>query len=158
MVPEMLKSFGASPIFISSGELYMALSKGMADGYMTGFDSIHSRKLYEVTKYVTNAGLSYSSMLGLINLKFWNNLPEETRQVMLRVASETENKVAQWTDEREAFVIKDIREKGVNVFILSSEERKPFVGAAKPVWDGFVKRHGKDAEEILQWVKENVKD
>ena len=50
-----LKALGAAPTLISSAEMYMAIQQGTVKGATTGMPAAVSRKIYEVSKYLTIA-------------------------------------------------------------------------------------------------------
>lgn len=50
---EILKDLGGAPVFLSVGEIYLALQRGTIDGVLTSTCSVYERKFYEVVKYFT---------------------------------------------------------------------------------------------------------
>jgi len=76
---EVIKALGAAPTFISAAEQYEALQRGTVDGVSTGLQSMSSRKLYEVQKYLTITNDSMSVFPLAINLKVWNNYPKMSK-------------------------------------------------------------------------------
>jgi len=153
---ETIKALGAAPVFISSAEVYMALSRGVADGYLSAVNSFYARKNYEVAKYATKFNLFYGHSFAIINMKFWESLPNEIKEVIQEVGRDAEDKVRKWAEEQEIESINRVKEKGVTVYYPTSEEKILFIKAVQPVWEDFSKRYGKEGEELLQWIKANL--
>ena len=155
MTADTFKAFGASPVFITTTEVYMALSKGAADGLITGFNSVYNRKYYEIAKYATKIDLYFSFFPNIMNMKFWQSLPNEIKGVIQEVGKEAEEKVEKWSEEEDINYINKCKEKGMTVYYLTHEEKALFLEAVKPVWEDFSKRYGKEGEELLQWIRAN---
>jgi C4-dicarboxylate-binding protein DctP len=155
MTSETLKAFEAAPVFISSSEVYMALSKGVVDGYVSAFNSFYARKNYEVAKFATKFDLFIGNFPAIMNMKFWESLPNEIKEAILEVGRDTGDKVMKWSAEQNTKSINTVKEKGVTVYYPTSEEKILFTEAVQPVWEDFSKRHGKEGEELLQWIKAN---
>ena len=49
----MIKAYGASPVFMGAGEVYMGLQRNTVDGATSGTTAMVQRKYDEVTKYLT---------------------------------------------------------------------------------------------------------
>ena len=63
-----LKALGAAPTLISSAEMYMAIQNGTVKGATTGMPAAVSRKIYEVSKYLTIANYSTAQFSVQANL------------------------------------------------------------------------------------------
>lgn len=155
MTTETFKALGASPVFITATEVYMALSKGAMDGLITGFNSVYTRKYYEIAKYATKLNLFFSLFPTIMNMKFWESLPADVKRVIQEVGNETEEKIERLSHDQEIDYVNKCKEKGMTVHFLTPEERASFVQVVKPVWEDFSKRYGKEGEEVLQWIGAN---
>jgi C4-dicarboxylate-binding protein DctP len=152
---ETIKALGAAPVFISSAEVYMALSRGVMDGYLTAFNSFYARKNYEVAKYATKFNLFYGHSFAIINMKFWESLHNEIKEAIQEVGRDAEDKVREWAEEQEIESISKCKEKGTIVYYPTNEEKILFTKAVQPVWEDFSKRYGREGEELLQWIRAN---
>ena len=56
---ETIKALGASPVTMSSSEVYMAMQRGTIDGQTSGTTAMYQRKIYEVAKYLTMTNHAY---------------------------------------------------------------------------------------------------
>jgi tripartite ATP-independent transporter DctP family solute receptor len=155
MTSETLKALGASPIFMSATEVYMALSKGVMDGLLSGFTSFYNRKYYEVCKYAIKFNSFFALFPTIMNMKFWESLPNEIKQVIQEVGRDAEEKVEKWSDDNELDCINKCKEKGMIVHYPTNEEKTLFIKAVQPIWEDFSKRYGREGEELLQWIRAN---
>jgi len=79
-----LKDVEASPVSISSAEVYTALQYGTIDGAITALDSVVKRKFFEVAPNVTWAFIGYTMSTALaMNLDKWNKLPPDIQDIFL---------------------------------------------------------------------------
>jgi TRAP-type C4-dicarboxylate transport system substrate-binding protein len=78
-----LKSLGAAPLFIGSGDRYHALETGVIEASMEEWNFTWIWKLHEVTKYRTYLPewLRARHYPSLVNIESYNELPEDIRQI-----------------------------------------------------------------------------
>ncbi len=72
---ETIRAFGASPVPIAWGEVYLALQQGVADGQENPHVNTYGAKLYEVQKYVSLTGHVYNPQVFCINDKLFPESP-----------------------------------------------------------------------------------
>jgi C4-dicarboxylate-binding protein DctP len=136
---DAVKAWGGVPAAMSPAEMYDALAKGTLAGALTGWESVEKRKLYEVTKYV--AGTTSASIWGIfINLKTWNQLPQDVKSVMEEAAKNAHEKAFGGQQEIDDGSIKFLKEHKINVKIFTSQEAAMWSKATKPAYDMYLKR------------------
>jgi len=82
-----LEDVGATPVAMSSAEVYTAIQYGTLDGAITAIDSVVRRKFYEVAPYITFVALSPSHSSGIgMNLDVWNKLSPVDQAIFLECA------------------------------------------------------------------------
>ena len=148
----MIEAYGASPVFMGGGEVYMALQRKTVDGATSGTTAMLQRKYDEVTKYLTINNYAYLEFILAANKKFWDGLPEKSQNLIMETAKETEEWIraqAKTEDERTA---KELEEKGMEVYRVPTEDYPIWKEAAKPAWDAFEKNAGKLGTELLELV------
>jgi TRAP-type C4-dicarboxylate transport system substrate-binding protein len=150
---DAIKAWGGVPAAVSAGEMYDAIAKGTLDGVMTGWESIEARKLFEVTKFIV--GPTSASIWGIfINLKTWNNLPQDVKAVIETAATNAYKMGFQEQTKIDEEAIKSLKNRGLKVKIFTSQENATWQAATKPAYDAFVKRcadkgEGEAAKAIL---------
>ena len=145
---------GGSPTTMGSGELYMALSRGIIDGctrpLMTGL----GRKLDEVVEYVSVVNMSYFTCFLAINKEKWDSLSPDVQAVMKKAARKRDQ---QQLELLEAFMndaIAQYNEKKVNVHKASPEELAVFKDKMNPVTQWWLKKV-KDGKKYIDFVQEH---
>ncbi len=131
---------GGSPTTMSSGELYMALQRGTIDGCTRPTITGIGRKLYEVIKHFSVANMYYYCSFLSINKKKWDSLPADIQEIMKKAAKERNQEQVQKAQE---FIKKGVelyKEKGVEVYILSSAQLAKFKEKMEPVYDWWLKK------------------
>jgi TRAP-type mannitol/chloroaromatic compound transport system substrate-binding protein len=84
---ETLKAWGAVPVQLKHGDMYLAMQRGVVDGIVFPLGAAKSFKLEEVTKYVFKTDFfSYHLFMGM-NLDTWNVLPKELQEAVMRASA-----------------------------------------------------------------------
>ena len=151
---EMIKAYGASPVFLGGGEVYMALQRNTVDGATSGTTAMLQRKYDEVAKYLTINNYSYLEFILAVNLDFWNGLPEKTQTLLNEEAKETEEWIRNQAKVEDESTAKQLEEKGMEVYRVPAEDLPEWKEAAKPAWDAFLKNGGDLGKELLDMVDE----
>ncbi|WP_449620981.1 TRAP transporter substrate-binding protein [Robertmurraya sp. Marseille-Q9965] len=149
---EMIKAYGASPVFMGGGEVYMALQRNTVDGATSGTTAMVQRKYDEVAKYLTINNYSYLEFILAVNIKFWNSLPEKTQELINEEAEETEEWIREQAKAEDESTAKQLEEKGMEVYVVPNEDLPEWKEAAKPAWDAFTKNSGDLGKELLDMV------
>ncbi len=146
---EDVASWGGSPVPMAYGEVYTALQQGTIDGLGIGLAEAYPMKFYEVCKYaVKNYYNAYAPVI-LVNLEYWNKLPEEY-QKLIRQASDD---IVKWGSEHMPAEYNDLYEQklaetGMKVYTPTEDEMKIWRDTTiNAVWPQFV---GKDISQ--EWL------
>lgn len=106
-------------------------------------------KLYEVAPYFS-VDYAFANLAGLcINSEVWNNLNVKTRQIIAEVAGEYVDDMLATVKDVDAAALETIRSYGVEVKVLTPEERSIWRQASQPVWDGWVQEVGPVGQQII---------
>jgi TRAP-type C4-dicarboxylate transport system substrate-binding protein len=155
-ITDYMVNQGAAPVLISPSELYENMQKGVIDGYAYSWDGFLSRRLYEVTDYVTDARWYTGAFFTIMNLDVWNKLPADIQKAIESVTG-IENAVLQARQyDRDTDPSLEIcKKRKIPVITLSPQEIARWKQAAKPTWERWIKdveKKGisrKRAQEIL---------
>lgn len=143
---EAVKALGATPVPVSLGELYMALSQGIVDGQENPISSIYKFKFYEVQKYMTVINYSWSPVTLAMNKDFFDRLPKDIQKIVADTARELAPYARQLVQDEDAVYLKKLKEQGMTVEILNKEQITAFREATKGVADIMKPKVG---EEII---------
>ena len=128
------KMWGASPVFLSPPDLYLACQRGVIDGFMLIYDITFGLKLYEVTPYITDTEFSNNVEIITMNLKKWNSLTKEDQEIFLDVIKELEP----WNMKETISDVEKIKgimtSKGAKIYPLNDDEKKLYLKDSYSLW------------------------
>lgn len=154
---EFMKAVGAVPILMSPAAQYENMQKGVIDGYAYTWEGFMGRRMYEVTRYLTDAKWYVAPFFTIMNLRKWNSLPADIQKAIDSVSG-TEAAVlfSKAMDSMEGPAREKCKELGIEIIELSPREKARWQEAAKPVWDKWLadmKAKGVPGQKILDEVK-----
>ena len=135
----MVKGLGANPTPIAWTELYSALQQKVVDGQENPITNIISGKLYEVQKFLTLDGHTYSIHAWVINNDVWKGLSEKNRRIVkdaARMAIVAHRAASTMNDVRGSEIL---TKAGVQIYAPSSSELEKFKSMAQPPVEEFLK-------------------
>jgi len=118
------KALGFTPVAMSPGEIYLALDKGVIDGAFADFEILTSRRIYEVTKYITtNLYMNHTPFYVIMNQGVWDGLPEDIRKVFEKYSGDwAVNFYGEIRDKEEVHAKEIAAEKGMELIELPPDE------------------------------------
>jgi tripartite ATP-independent transporter DctP family solute receptor len=136
MIPTWIavwKEMGAEPVPIPLPQLFASLQEGKADASEGDLPQIASFKLNEVQTHLTLTNHQVQTGGILVNKSFFDGLPPETRQLVLKAMKEG----ADWANDKmksgETRILLDLQRKGMQVVIPDAvsfrEKGRPAVEA-----------------------------
>jgi TRAP-type C4-dicarboxylate transport system substrate-binding protein len=140
--------WGASPVFMPPGELFLALQRGTIDGNQLIVDIVNGLKLYEVTPYLTLPNFSNNNEFVTMNLKKWNALTEADRAVFQHALEE----VKVWTVQASKKELENLKanmvSKGAKIYYTTPEEDRAYLKDALALWPEARQLSGPIGNEI----------
>lgn len=147
-IAETMKLFGANPVPMQWGEVYLAMKQGTIDGLELPPTTMVSDKFPEVTKYYSKTLHSYPPGIWMMASAKYKALPPDLRKVIDETMLETcaQHRLDEVRADAESMVA--MRVKGVQ--INEVKDLKVFQQRAEPVYK-FVE--GKVGKELYdKWV------
>jgi tripartite ATP-independent transporter DctP family solute receptor len=141
---EMAKLLGANPTPMAYGELYTALQQKTVDGADAPAGNIHTERFYEVLKYLTLDAHSYSPSIVLVANGLAKKIGEKNAKIVTDTFKEHTKLQRDLSIRDETEKLKLLKEAGMDIYDPTSEEKKQFMDAVKPVWNQFSKIVGQD--------------
>jgi TRAP-type C4-dicarboxylate transport system substrate-binding protein len=129
-----LEDMGATPVSMSSSEVYTAIQYGTLDGAVTAIDSVVRRKFYEVAPYITFGALAPSHSPGIgMNLDVWNELSPEDQNAFIECAKLATEYTRSQSSTVVADALKFLKEQpDVEVYEVPADVLKEWQEAAYP--------------------------
>jgi tripartite ATP-independent transporter DctP family solute receptor len=153
MYIEMFKALGAEPTPMARGELFTALQTGTVDAQDNPISQTYTSRFYEVQKYITLSGHTYTPDVVVFSLATWKKIPAKYQAAILKASAEAKKYNRELDATLQEGYIKKCREKGMVVTILSPQQKKMFQDKMMPVWDMFSNKIGKDLIRKVQDTK-----
>ncbi|MBI5442395.1 MAG: TRAP transporter substrate-binding protein [Deltaproteobacteria bacterium] len=158
------KSLGAVPLNMPITETYDALRKGVADGIITGMDTLERFKLAEVTQYTTEHYESAQANVGYVamNKAKWESFPPDIQAIIDKLSEEFSEKHGRVWDAGDDSAKKFATGQKHTFIRLSEQEEDRWAAKVAPLFDAYVKEKsalGLPAKEAVdfcrEWVKKN---
>jgi len=128
---------GVNPQELPYSEVYMALKTGVVDGQDNAVSNIWDYKVYEVQKYLTITNYAIGPDPFMVNLDWYNSLPDDLKKIFDQVAVEAMRCSDQLNRENEVEYIKQLSEK-LETNYVTLENLVKFHEATKPVYQYFI--------------------
>jgi len=145
---EMFALLGANPQPLPVAELYTALETGVVEAQEHPITITHSFRYDEVQDYLSMTEHSYAMLVIVMNLNKFNSLTPEQQKVIEDVAQEATEYERQLSVEREAGILSDLEERGME--INTDVDKAAFQAAAAPTWDSFRAKFGDEMINKIQ--------
>ena len=152
---EYLNEIGASPVGMSSQEIYQAMQRRTIDGYTSGPSSVLSRSLYEVSSYGTNIGLGRLSFVSSANLTWWESLPADVQNAVIessKVATNASRMQAKESSEKELTRLQDL---GVEVLDIDSDIFDLWLKSAELRRESYAESNGDTGLALLEIIDQS---
>jgi TRAP-type C4-dicarboxylate transport system substrate-binding protein len=136
----MLKELGASPLSLPGPEVYDALQRGITEGVLTPTSALKDFRFHEVAKYYTGGVSLFTIPCALVmNLKAWNSLPPDIQQIFDDLAgARLSERIGRSVDQTALLSLEEAKKAGIQIYGLTSEEKKVWVNRVKPVNDKWI--------------------
>jgi tripartite ATP-independent transporter DctP family solute receptor len=147
---DMFNSFGANAVPLPFSELFTALETKTVDGQENPVNTIQSSKFYEVQKYLSITKHVYSPWIVLASKKWWDGLSADEKKALEESAAASRD--FERKDSREASIkaIDFLKDKGMQVTMVSDAELARMREKAKPAFDKFAAEGGAEVVKELQ--------
>ncbi len=132
---ESFNAFKANPIPMAFGELYSALETRTVDGQENPYTVILSNKFYEVQKYVSATGHTFTENIILVSKIFWDKLSPAEQRMMHEAYAESRDYQKEQTRLQTEKALSELQAKGMQYNPVAPEELERMRKAAQPVVD-----------------------
>ncbi|MDY5497495.1 MAG: TRAP transporter substrate-binding protein [Anaerobutyricum sp.] len=141
------KTLKAAPTPMTFSEVYIGLQQGTIDAQENPYEVIVSNRLYEQQDYIVNTNHLPHLLSLIVNEDFYENLPDETKNIITRAAQTAKKEARTASDERISEKQKVICDSGTQIINLPEKVRKQIRTKAQPVYDEIGKNVNKKIME-----------
>lgn len=152
-------AMGATTTTIPYSDLYMGLKTAVADGQENPWVNVEGMKFYEVQKYFTEVNYQFHPDPFYVNAAWWNELPEEYREIITECAADMGTYNDQLIDENQEKAKQVVIDAGCEVYVPTEDELKAFQDAVQVVYDQCIEEGILTADELaeMQEIVANTK-
>jgi len=148
-----LVAMGASPAAMPGSEVYQALQTGVIDAAVTGVEAANSRRYYEVQKFGVASPLLLAYDNLIVNPAWFDKLPADLRQAIVGAAKKAEQRSLPASDEIPPEDIKVLRDKGMNVTVLTKAQQKAVADVAQPAVIKEFEASAPDGAKLIELIR-----
>jgi C4-dicarboxylate-binding protein DctP len=147
------RSLGSIPQVMAFSEVYQALQTGVVDGQENTWSNIYTQKMHEVQKYITNTNHGYIGYVVVVNKKFWDGIPADTRAQLDKAMKEATAYGNGQSAKENDDALAEIKKTGKSEIIAPTPEQDAAMRKAlEPVYADVASRVGKPL--IDEFLKE----
>ena len=132
------KALGANPIPMGWGEVYTALQQGTIDAQENPPWVIWAFKLYEVQKYYSLTGHSYSGNVIMMNKKLFDSFSPAIQKILVQSAHDASVYERKVNQDGVADILKKLQAKGMKI---NTVDKKPFQEKCASVYASEYSKH-----------------
>ena len=149
-----IEFMGASPVVISSQEVYQALENGVVDGFFTGKSSVMDRHFYEVAKYAFGRDMFFTDFSAVAHKPWWDSLPADVQQAIMEASEVATQKARELALQRDLEYRNGLIEKGMVFYDPTEEEIQKWKEAMKPSLEKYLKDTGEKGQKFVDAINE----
>lgn len=140
LAARMIAALGATPVTMASGEVYVALEKGILDGAGWSASSLVGNRIHEHTKYVANIPLDVGTTYFVMNKDVYNRLPADIKKIVTDMGGEWGAKfIGERYNKMEEEAWEVMRKSGVEIIDPPAAEAARWHKAIEPVTETELK-------------------
>ncbi len=154
-----IEALGASPVSITTTEVYMSLERGVIDAAISSPGAMRAFKFYEACDYLLNfpicTGLNYT----VVNMETWNSLPADLQVILEDVSRKAYYQYMYVVDWEERSATDSMAKAGMKPYEISPAVQAQIKSATAYLVDDYIKTVtdlGFDGKKIVETANEVV--
>ncbi|XXJ19888.1 DctP family TRAP transporter solute-binding subunit [Desulfovibrio caledoniensis] len=163
---DTFRALGADPVNMNWGDAVAGFQQGVVDGQENPVGVLIPIQIYQYHKYATMWNYLVDPLIIYWNQKEWNAFPKDIQEAILEAAKEagrfeTALSRAGLDGEKSHNILKNefnytmevpdpiafMESKGMEIHMLTDEEREAFAQATRPVYDKWIQEIGPEVYE-----------
>lgn len=151
----LFQSLGSNAVPMPWGEVFTAVQQKVIDGLEIPIPVIYANKYYEVAKYLSLTGHTYSPLIFMCSEQRWKKLSTEEKEIFKKAAKES----AAFERNKMKEIINDVlnKIKATGMVVNEVADKKPFQEAVKPLYAKFESEIGKDVLDTIIKARDAAK-
>jgi len=129
---------GIGAPFISFGEVYTAMERGVVDGAWFSYSGAQTTGVDELSKYLAEFPMITGEMGHIINKDTWEKLSPADQRVIEDIGIEASLWWGQFHEQMATAYKPKVKEMGVEIYEPTPEQIDQWTQIVRPVWDEWV--------------------
>ena len=150
---DTFREYGASPLPMAFGEVFMALQQGVMDGQETPAFLIYTSRFHEVQRYMSLTGNLYAAAPLLINRNIFERMTQEQQDAIWRAATEAKHWQRTFSQEMEQVAIDRIRASGT---LVTEVDRDVWIAASQGTFRNFEASLNQDLIQRITAITQGI--
>src|SRR3954463_1058046 len=144
------RDVGSIPQIMAFSEVYQALQTGVVDACENTASNYLTQKFFEVQKDITVSYHAHLQYAVIVNSKFWNGLPPDTRAQLDKAMAEATDYANQIAHQENEDALAEIKKSGkTTLHYLTDDQRKAWQTAMQPTYKWAKGRVGGEVLDLL---------
>lgn len=148
-----LKKLGAQPLVIPPPDVYTALERGLADGFIWPAGLIRDWGWHEVTKYIVTTNFYMAVNVVLVNKDKWGKIPPHLQKLLIQTQEQAEHYAV---ERGQAHVEKEFaafKKQGIKFIDLPAKEAEKLKTTAyDELWKIIIKKAPENGPKLKKMV------
>lgn len=149
----MFETYGATPVTMNLGELYLALQQGTVDAQENPLAGTINRSFHEVQKYFSMSNHVYTPVTLVMNQAKYDSLSDEHKDAVKRAALEAAQYTRDLGTEFDEELLTQLQTEGKNE--LNEIDLAAFQAASDPIYAAVAELAGEDLVDQMRSAAAN---
>lgn len=148
-----LKKLGAQPLVIPPPDVYTALERGLADGFIWPSGLIRDWGWHEVTKYIVNKSFYMAVNVVLVNKNKWDKIPGHLQKLLVETQEQAEHLAVERGMAHVEKEFASFKQQGIKFIDLPKAEADKLENTAySELWDVVIKKAPENGPKLKEMV------
>lgn len=154
-----LKALGATPVYITGPEIFIALQRGVIDGLVWSAGCTIPWRYNEAAKYCTPLGIAMANIHFSLNKNTFDALPKDLQKDIYHAMQQGASHMAYLYTELEKNGYEEIKQSGMEIINLDDAEMKRWRDIGLKVSDDYrvlLNNEGLEGDAFMKDLKETA--
>ncbi len=148
-----LKKLGAQPLVIPPPDVYTALERGLADGFIWPSGLIRDWGWHEVTKHIVTTDFYMAVNVVLVNKDKWEKIPGHLQDLLIKTQEQAEHYAVERGQTHVEKEFAAFKAQGINFIDLPAKEAKTLETTAyNELWKIVIKKAPENGPKLKNMV------
>ena len=150
----IVAGLGGLPVTMAFNEIYVAMQRGVMEGFCTGVGAMHGISAWEIADYLTDMPMSQAGFVVIVNNDAYEALPDNYRAILQEEMYALQDRMYYLTKAKESEEQAFLVSQGMTYVEASPELRDAVASTAAGYWVKWANEGGPRCKEALQIAKE----